>query len=204
MGIPVHKFDYIFERFAQLNNSSCQNTGGTGLGLSIVKGLVGLLGGQVWLESECNKGTTFYFTIDYIKSGLSNAKNISTESKQEIITDKTLLIVEDDFYNARYLKEILSDSISDIVTAPDGWSAVKTVKEQKIDLILMDIRLPDITGYEATRLILQHNPVIKIIAQTAYAENSEHQKAIDAGCVDYISKPTKQVELLKMMNKYMK
>lgn len=77
-------------------------------------------------------------------------------------------------------------------------------QEQKIDIILMDIRLPDITGYEATRLILRDNPGIKIIAQTAYAANVERQKALDAGCVDFISKPTKQEQLVAMMERYLK
>ena len=204
MGIPSDKHDFIFDRFSQLKHPTLQNLGGTGLGLPIVKGLVGLLGGNVWLESECDKGTTFYFTIDLIKANSIHSKNIAIENKQEIITDKTILIVEDDFYNAEYLKEILSNITSNIVTVVDGLSAVKIVQEQKIDIILMDIRLPDITGYEATRLILQYNPDIKILAQTAYAANVERQSAIDAGCVDYISKPTKQEELLKMINKYIK
>jgi len=204
MGIPSDKFDFIFERFAQLKNTTIQNSGGNGLGLPIVKGLVGLLGGEVWLQSECDKGSTFYFTIDYAQSNSTNVNKLGIEDKQEIITDKTILIVEDDYYNAEYLKEVLRNISSNIITVANGLSAVKIVQEQNIDIILMDIRLPDITGYEATRLILKNNPDIKIIAQTAYAANVEHQNAIDAGCVDYISKPTKQEQLLKMMNKYLK
>lgn len=204
IGIPGDKHEFIFERFAQLKHKTLQNLGGTGLGLPIVKGLVKLLGGNVWLESECNVGTTFYFTIEYNKGNSTGVIQSVIDDKNEIITDKTILIVEDDFYNAEYLKEILSSNIkSNIVAVTDGMSAVNIVQQQKIDIILMDIRLPDITGYEATRLILQHNPEIKIIAQTAYAANTEHQIAIDAGCVDYISKPTKQEHLLKLIAKYL-
>jgi len=204
IGIPADKFDYIFERFSQLKHPTVQNVGGTGLGLPIVKGLVNLLGGKVWLESECNKGTTFYFTIDYIKAETINETGLKTDIKQEFITNKTILIVEDDFYNAEYLKEVLRNITSNILFAVNGSSAIKIVHEQKIDLVLMDIRLPDISGYEATQLILRDKPNIKIIAQTAYAANTEHQKALEAGCVDYISKPTKQEELIKMMKKYLK
>jgi PAS domain S-box-containing protein len=202
IGIPEDKFDYIFERFSQLKHTTIQNIGGTGLGLPIVKGLVELLGGKVWLESECNKNTTFFFTIDHIKVDTIPDPMINIEFKYEFNTNKTILIVEDDIYNAEYLKEILKDVTSNIYTVVNGLSAVKIVHEQKIDIILMDIRLPDISGYEATQLILQDKPKIKIIAQTAYASNTEQQKAIEAGCVNYISKPTKHEELLKILKKY--
>lgn len=204
IGIPTDKFQFVFERFSQLKHPSFQNTGGTGLGLPIVKGLVKLLGGNVWLESECKKGSTFYFTIDYVKANsIITNPNIS-EARQEIIIKKTILIVEDDFYNAEYLKEVLKNVSSNINTVTKGLDAVKIVKEHPIDLILMDIRLPDISGYEAIQLILQYNPQMKIIAQTAYAANTEHQKAINAGCVDYISKPTKKEQVLTLVTKYLK
>ncbi|NJK87779.1 MAG: response regulator [Bacteroidales bacterium] len=203
IGIPEDKFDFIFRRFAQLNILYSENSG-TGLGLSIVKGLVGLLGGEVWLESECNKGTTFYFTIDYLKS-----ENIN-DSFQNVVNDqtgftstKTILIVEDDMYNAKYLQEILKNTVSDLITVNTGKEAINIIKNKKIDIILMDVRLPDITGYEATRIILQYDPNIKIIAQTAYAANDERQKALDAGCVDYISKPTKLDQLFAILKNYL-
>lgn len=204
IGIPADKHDYIFERFSQLKHPSIQNVGGTGLGLPIVKGLVKLMGGNIWLESESNKGSTFYFTIDYIKADLVNETNPALTNKQEIVTDKTILVVEDDFYNAEYLKEVLRQISSNVVLASTGLDAVKIAREQEIDLILMDIRLPDITGYEAIRLILQNKPDIKIIAQTAYAGNVEQEKAIDAGCIDYISKPTTLEQLLTLVSKYLK
>jgi signal transduction histidine kinase len=204
IGIPEDKFQFIFDRFSQLKHPTEQNIGGTGLGLAIVKGLVNLLGGTVWLESQPDKGTTFYFTIDYVPAGPIIATQQVPEAVLKITTKKTILIVEDDFYNDEYLKEILTNVSSNIISVTHGLAAVKLVKEQKIDVILMDIQLPDITGYEATRLILQDNPSMKIIAQTAYAASSERQKALEAGCVDYISKPTKKDELLKMIEKYLK
>jgi signal transduction histidine kinase len=204
IGIPNDKHDFVFARFSQITDPGVQNVGGTGLGLAIVKGLVNLLGGNVWLESECNKGSTFYFTIDYYKSDFLNVKHAVAEGKQVIVTDKTILIVEDDYYNCEYLKEVIRNISSNIISVSTGLEAVKITLEQKIDIILMDIRLPDISGYEATRLILKDKPETKIVAQTAYAASTEHQNAINAGCIDYISKPTRQEQLLSILTKYLK
>jgi hypothetical protein len=204
IGIPHDKFETIFERFAQLNQSSIKNIGGTGLGLSIAKGLTGLLGGKMWVESELNKGTTFHFSIKYIKSGLAHPIPIGINKNKDIdFQNQTILIVEDDFYNAEYLKEILKHKALNILLAETAEKAIEMVKNQAIDLILMDIRLPDMNGYEATQIILESNPNMKIIAQTAYAAHDEKQKALEAGCVDYISKPTKRELLLSLLNIYL-
>lgn len=204
VGIPADKHAFIFERFTQLNHPKSQNAGGTGLGLPIVKGLVRLLGGNVWLESEYNKGTTFYFSIDYVPAEPLHESHSAPAGEQEIIRGRTILIVEDDSFNAEYLKEVLKNVVSDIRLVSDGMSAVKAVQEQKIDLVLMDIRLPDISGYEASRMILNDHPDLKIIAQTAYAAHTERQIAIDSGCVDYINKPVKQEQLLSLVRKHLK
>lgn len=119
------------------------------------------------------------------------------------LSNKNILIVEDDFYNAEYLKEILSETGLTILHTEYGRQAVEIALSQPIDLVLMDIRLPDINGYEATRQIRQHKPQLKIIAQTAYAAQEEKQKAFDAGCDDYVSKPTKQAVLLAMLHKHL-
>lgn len=204
IGIPIDKHDYIFERFSQLKNSLFQNIGGTGLGLPIVKGLVELMGGKVWLKSECDKGTTFFFTIDYTKVIPTNKPSISeVNSSRDFVTDKTILIVEDDSYNALYLKEVLKNRFSKIFIAGNGLDAVNFIQNNSADIVLMDVQLPDISGYEATKMILQENPNIKIIAQTAYAANDERHKAHEAGCIDYISKPTKQNDLLNLLRKYL-
>lgn len=203
VGIPKEKFDFIFERFAQLNNPSSPNSGGTGLGLPIVKGLVGLLGGTVWLESECDKGTTFRFTIDYIPCASQTIASDVVRDMESISINKTILIVEDDIFNSMYLSETLQMHVSKIFTVYNGTDAIEFVKNNAVDAILMDIRLPDITGYEATKEILKHNPAIIIIAQTAYAAQDEHQKAISNGCADYISKPTKKEQLLTILREHL-
>lgn len=205
IGIPKDKLDFVFERFTQITNTTVQNIGGTGLGLPIVKGLVGLLGGKIWVESECNQGTTFFFTIDYVPVKESEKPVFNqTVNVVNTLKTKTILIAEDDFYNSMYLKEILQNHFTTILAVGNGNDAILYSLNNSVDLILMDVRLPDISGYEATKEILKQKPGLKIIAQTAYASNDELLKALSYGCVDYISKPTKQDQLLNLINRYLK
>ncbi len=205
IGIAPDKSDFIFERFTRIVHPDFQSIGGTGLGLSIVKGIVGLLGGKVWFESEPGKGTTFYFTIKYISSELK--RNITIIKKKERLSlnsNKSLLIVEDDMFNSIFLQEILSKDVKNIFKVTTGTEAVNFMQTHTVDIIFMDVRLPDISGYDATKAILKIKPGIPIIAQTAYAEYNERQKALAAGCVDYISKPIKQADLRALLIKHLK
>ena len=203
IGIPPDKITYVFERFAQLNSLPKKNLGGTGLGLPIVKGLVNLLGGDVWVNSEVDKGSEFCFTIEY---KISESQNISKTSKQEVLTiaeqHKTVLIVEDDFYNSEYIKTVLTHHNINAICADTAKEGIRLATEESIDLILMDIQLPDINGYEATRKILELNPKMKIIAQTAYANIEEKEKAKNMGCIDYISKPINKDHLIEIIQKH--
>ena len=115
----------------------------------------------------------------------------------------TVLIVEDDAYNALYLNEILADSGFNIISTEYAEEAIEIASTQMVDLVLMDVRLPDLNGYEATRAILRNKPGMRIIAQTAYAAQDERQKALDAGCLDYIVKPIRRDLLLKLVNKHL-
>ena len=134
----------------------------------------------------------------------STETNIIQEIKEEFIHEKaTILIVEDDFYNTMYLKEVLSAGKFDILCTEYGVTAIDISNNQDIDIILMDIRLPDISGYEAIETIKKEKPNIIIIAQTAYATSTDHFKAIEIGCNDYISKPIKGKELLSKINHYL-
>jgi PAS domain S-box-containing protein len=202
IGIPAKKQKIIFERFTQLGHGPNRLYGGTGLGLSIVKGLVNLLDGTIGVESEPAKGSTFYFSIPYKPAQPLKIETVALQMPENYhFSDKVILLVEDDPYNAEYLKEILSFSGFNIIHSEYGNEAVQIALTSPIDLILMDIRLPDMEGYEAIRQIKNRRPQIKIIVQTAYASQTDKKKAFDAGCIDYISKPVKRELLLSMINK---
>ncbi len=209
VGIPSDKQDIIFERFSQLHHRSLKNIGGAGLGLSIARGLSGLLGGRMWIESPSKVpisgkevATTFHFTIKYVKAVPEKlAPQITNVFDESYFANKTLLIVEDDAYNALYLNEILANTGFNIISTEYAEEAIEIASTQMVDLILMDIRLPDLSGYEATHAILRNKPGMRIIAQTAYAAQDERQKALDAGCLDYIAKPIKRDLLLKLISK---
>jgi CheY-like chemotaxis protein len=160
------------------------------LGLSIVKGLLQLLGGNIWVDSKPGEGSSFYFTLPYVK-GKIVPPGEAVASYKDFMKDikGTILVVEDDKYNSNYLKEILNFPNLRVLHHTHGCDAVNTAINQQVELVLMDIRLPDIDGFEATRQIKKVKPGCKIIAQTAYASAYDRQKAMDAGCNDYISKP---------------
>jgi PAS domain S-box-containing protein len=204
IGVPLDKQKAIFERFVQLKQGSIKNIGGTGLGLSIVKGLVNLLGGEIFLKSEVGIGSTFSFTLPFKEVNETYHKSLIFETTNDYnFSNKTILIVEDDYYNAEYLNEVLDGLGLNIIQVIYGKEAIEISKSQPIDLVLMDIRLPDMNGYDVTHEIKLIKPEIKIIAQTAYASFDERQKALDAGCNDYISKPAKRNMLLTIVNKYL-
>jgi PAS domain S-box-containing protein len=204
LGIPKDKHEAVFERFTQLRQTGSVNQGGTGLGLPIVKGLLNLMDGKIWLQSELKKGTTFYFTLKFetaIPEREDNPDRI--EPEYMIFPDKKVLIVEDDEYNASYLREILKPTAVNISETKSGTEAIEIAGAQQPDLILMDIRLPDISGFEATSQIKRLNPDIKVIAQTAYASGEDRQRAFDAGCSDYLCKPIKRKQLLEMIARHL-
>lgn len=204
IGIPIDKQSAIFERFFQINNNKNKLNSGTGLGLPIVKGLLDLLEGEIWLESEPGKGSTFHFTISYQPvSDVSQKTNIPEEIELTGFKDIKLLLVEDDFYNAEYLKEILASAGFNITHTAYGNEAVALSLDDSFDIILMDIGLPDIDGYQATQQIKQKKPDLIVIAQTAYASPNDREKTLEAGCNDYISKPIKREELMTLLNKYL-
>jgi PAS domain S-box-containing protein len=204
IGIPADKKESVFERFVQVKHENNKVYGGTGLGLSIVKGLIDLLDGKIWLESELNKGTTFFFTVSYKMKKESEKQNNDIQNKIHYdFSGKKALIVEDDLCNAELLKDILTSSGFAIACVSLGQEAVDLALSQTFDIVLMDIGLPDISGYDATQQIKQQKPSLKIIAQTAYAAQADRQNAIDAGCIDYLSKPLNKNDLLTMLYKYL-
>lgn len=203
-GIPENKFVQIFERFMQIDPDSNTSKEGLGLGLSIVKSYIKLLGGRVWLKSELHHGTVFYFTIPYeIGQMIENTNDLNNfDEINNILKDKTILIVEDDMTSQEYFNEILRERTKKIYFATTGQESIDIMQSGiKIDLILMDIRLPDMSGFEATKKIKSIEPSVLIIAQTAYAMESDREKCLEFGCDGYISKPIYIQEFFNLLSK---
>lgn len=206
IGIPKVKHSEIFSRFTQASHDTSRLYGGTGLGLSTVEGLLDLMGGKIWLESEKGQGSTFYFTIPYSLKGIPFHKSDKENKTGKPYNRQNvkILIVEDNEYNIEYLKEILTDGGFSFIHTCYGKKAIKICSQQEINLVLMDIRLPDISGYEATRQIRNMCPAIKIIVQTAYVTLEDREKAFQAGCDDFLSKPLKRQLLISLINSCLK
>ncbi len=204
IGISLDKQEVIFDIFRQVEDTSTRRYGGAGIGLSVAKRLTELLGGRIWLESEEGKGSTFYFTIPYERrenpvSGLSAEKNLL-----EGMLDTRILIVEDDESSYYYLKTVLEKAGVNVLHAANGQEAVEMcLSNSNIKMVLMDINLPILNGYEATKIIKSHLPEMPVIAQTAYAVAGDREKVLEAGCDDYIAKPIQVKELMNKMRKFL-
>ncbi len=199
IGIPPEMHDEIFERFRQVEVSTSRKFGGSGLGLSISKAYIELLCGKIWLSSEPDKGSVFYFTIPY-KPIVKDISPENQKNNQPAIVfegNPTILVAEDEDSNYMLLKEFLADLKINMIRAVNGIEAVEICKSNPhIDLILMDIKMPDMDGYEATKRIREFRPDLPIIAQTAYTSQSDKNKVLEYGCNDFISKPIQKDLLL--------
>jgi len=206
IGISEEKKEIIFARFRQADDSSSRKYGGTGLGLAISQGLVTLLGGKIWVESNTKTGSKFYFTIPYIS--VNNILNKITTSEIELSNNynwhnKKILIVEDDESSYIFLKHLFQKTNITIIYAQDGKKAIKTFEEnQDIDLVLMDLNLPELNGYEATKKIKKIKSTLPIIALTAYFNEETEQECLKQGFDKYLTKPYNEDLILKTINNF--
>ena len=204
IGIKKDQFQFIFDAFRQVEDAHTRAYGGTGIGLSISRKLVGLLGGEMWLESKEGVGSKFYFTIPAIIESKQSVLNPVLPEIKNKPKAKIVLIAEDDKASYEYLNVILRAQNINTIWAKDGKEAVDICKENpKIDLVLMDINMPIMNGFEATHKIKELNPNLPIVAQTAYAIAGDKQKSLDAGCDDYISKPIKKDGIIRLLKEYL-
>jgi hypothetical protein len=206
IGIPTERLQAIFERFIKADILDKDAHQGSGLGLAITKAYVEMLGGEIRVESEEGIGSTFYFTLPLngqVQKRTGKEENGNQEEKTSHTKGLNIVIAEDDETSALYLKTILQTVSGKIIFTKKGNETVEACRNNPgIDLVLMDIQMPDMSGYEATRRIREFNRDVVIIAQTAFALAGDSEKAIDAGCNDYISKPIKKGTLMEKIQKY--
>lgn len=213
IGIPEDKIGKIFESFTQASSSTTRTHGGTGLGLTISKELIRIQGGELSIKSEPGKGSTFSFTLEYKiaeNADLNDEDEINQQESSIRVLNKlegiNVLLVEDHPINQMLALKILRDWNFSVDLAENGIQAIDMVNINNYDIVLMDISMPEMDGYEATRQIrkngLSANPFLPIIAMTASALAGESQKAFKAGMNDYISKPFNPTELLNKINKH--
>lgn len=207
IGIRPEKQELIFERFSQEEKENPGNIGGLGLGLSIAKENAELLGGNISLKSEKGKGATFFVNIPYKQVNTSSHNVSLKEIARELQEKFVVLVAEDEEVNYLFIETLLEDEINlkcEIIHAKNGAEAVEICKQNtNIDLVLMDIKMPLMNGYEALELIKEFCPDLPIIAQTAYSSASDKEKALLAGFDDFISKPIILEELREIINKCM-
>jgi CheY-like chemotaxis protein len=208
IGIQEEKQKAIFDYFIQADTSHSSRFEGSGLGLSISSQYTKMLNGKIWVESEINKGSTFFVNIPN--------QNQLTDSNQETGKDEKavnpvhksdlkILIAEDDITSFYFLKYILEKITSNILHAENGLKAVELMKNNPdTDIILMDSKMPELNGLEAVKQIRKFNPDVFIISQTAYAQNGYRAKSMEAGCNEYIEKPVNKNKLYDIITKHSK
>ncbi|MCB8994958.1 MAG: PAS domain S-box protein [Bacteroidales bacterium] len=206
IGIPEEQRGIIFKRFRQGSESLTRKYEGAGLGLSISKAYAEILDSKLWLESEEGKGTVFYLSLPYFNEDaekLSFRVKVPSEKPGMVSKDLKMIIAEDDETSGMYIELVVEDYCRELLRVKNGHEAIESLKKNPdTDLILMDINMPEMNGYDATREIRKFNQGVVIIAQTAYTMENEKEKALEAGCSDYLPKPFTKSKLLEMLNKH--
>lgn len=204
IGIEPEDINKIFNHFQQLTEEVTLESRGTGLGLSIVKGLVNILGGKVWVSSIPGEGSSFHFTIDYIPGEVQKVNNDETiyNSLKQKLNGKTILVAEDEESNARLMFELLDFPGVKIIHAWDGKHALKLFRENSPQIVLMDIKMPEMDGITALLEIRKINNSVPVIAQTAYAMKEEVTRNLASGFTDYITKPINSKDLYSKIDQH--
>jgi PAS domain S-box-containing protein len=204
IGIPAERRDAVFCRFVQADIEDRQARQGAGLGLSIAKAYVEMMGGQIWLESEEGIGSCFLFSLPLKKITEPNKVEALPVALKVSITRKLkCILAEDDQFSEMLVSAVLGQNGIEVIHARNGKEAVEAARlNPDAHFILMDIQMPLLNGYEATRQIRKFNQTVPIIAQTAYALTGDMEKALEAGCTDYLPKPLTRAGLIEMIDKH--
>ncbi len=206
VGLDYDQQQYIFERFMQATTNHQPKHEGTGLGLSISRACIRLFEGEIWVESEQGLGSVFCFTLPLFQGDQYILKAYPQNNDQMDFNwkDKYILVAEDVTTNFLLIKTALNKTGVNLIWAKNGQEAVERCKhEDHIDLILMDVRMPVLDGFEATQMIRNILPDIPIIAQTSYAMDGDREKSLASGCTDYISKPFNIKDFIGLIAKYL-
>lgn len=206
IGIAPEYLERMFEKFTQEDKSTARRFGGTGLGMSISKHLVELMGGTIDVQSAKNEGTTVSFSIPLQKGTVHDIPPATAAAITDfsILGDKRILLVEDNELNQLVVTSSLDLFGLKTVTAGNGIEALEALKNEQFDLVLMDIQMPDMDGYEATRILRKELRLgIPVIALTANAIKGENEKCLKAGMTDFLSKPFEENDLLAVLMKYL-
>ncbi len=204
IGIPGDKREAIFKPFVQGNENLNRPYEGSGLGLSIVREHLKLISGEIWVDSTPGQGSTFYFSIPYHPSAEIPLAEEQNNSFYSIENPGKVLVAEDDNISFMLISQLLKEFGCEVIRAGNGREAINKFKDtQNLAFILMDMKMPDINGLEATRAIREVNKTIPIIAQTAYTQQEDINAFLKAGCNDYITKPIHRENLMHLIQKYM-
>jgi signal transduction histidine kinase/ActR/RegA family two-component response regulator len=197
IGIAKEHQHEIFKRFRKAENGSSHFYNGAGIGLAICKGNLELLKGNILVESNSGVGSVFRFTIPYHPAISSEIKPIEKLPDLKSMNGLVVLVAEDEILNFRYIEELLADTGVILLHAANGLEAVDICRKRKdINLVLMDIKMPVMNGFEATRLIKEIRPELPVIAQTAYIAGEEKHRSQSIGFSDFLSKPFLKEDLL--------
>jgi len=214
IGIPPNEIGSIFDHFTQVDSSNSRQFGGNGLGLYICKKLIKLMGGQIWVESKEGWGSTFGFKIpieicidkEQAETSAQVAAMLEDDVFSSGFTPVSVLLVEDNDLNRKLLVQMLLNYGFEVITAGNGLECLSILQRKDIDIVLMDMQMPVMDGYETTRLI-RKNPSweqLPIIAITANSLSSDRQKCLNCGCSSYLAKPFKSETLIREIKSYLK
>ncbi len=206
IGVPPGRQEAIFNRFVKSDLDDVESLQGTGLGLAISKAYAELLGGDIRVESKEGVGSTFYFTMLLRKAEATAGKPRDKTPSDTVIPHlegKKILIAEDDLFSMEMIVYQLNKTGADLLIARDGRQAVKLFQPGKVDLVLLDIRMPGLDGYEVLKRIRSKDPGVIAIAQSAYAMPEDIKKFREAGFNDYLVKPFNHAKLYDLLKKYL-
>lgn len=202
IGIPNNKIKLIFDRFGQVNQERSLQPTGTGLGLPISKSLVNLMGGEMWVKSDVGKGCTFFFTLPLVVEKPVEEARILISNKSYNWSHKLILVAEDEELNWMFVREMLRQTGATIHRARNGNEVVEQTRKLTPHAILMDIKMPEMSGIEAARKIREFNGTVPIIAQTAFVMAEEKEESLRAGCNHFVTKPLDRTTIMELIDGY--